>query len=210
MIFSAFKIKRLSPAINDAHVWSASYTLQEADLIDLNYNARITVFDLAGNQKTTTDGTNFIFGEPVDYPLTLKPGWNLISIPVKSISTVDTLFQDHPTGKIWNWNLNEFEILESSSILRPKIGFWFYAQNHGSILVPGTPIINGEIILQFSWNLIGPTTLPPFDGKITEFDTVLIPQDHFQRPIWAWVETRYKAASHLEIGKGYWVYLEDP
>jgi len=140
----------------------------------------------------------------VEFPMTLKPGWNLISIPLlmDEMLSPDKLFW--PGVTVWS-----FEVSETNSAIRefrhPALfnlhqGYWVYTQKNWDYPIKGKNAPNGVIILQPGWNLIG----------ISENVSMNMVSEKI-RQIWGYEPETGRMVllslnDILKCGKGYWVY----
>jgi hypothetical protein len=135
----------------------------------------------------------------VGFPLELHRGWNLISIPVLNSTSVNDLFGDRIVGGAWGWDGLQLEAVES---LLPKSGYWVYSAVETTVPIAGSAAADLTIPLFSGWNLIGPVANPPYSPLA--FSGVF--NNAYQQPIWSWQHSRFKAATQLFPGHGYWVY----
>ena len=138
-----------------------------------------------------------------DTILTLKKGWNLISIPTSTEQSITELFAEVMTGNLW---YQKDQILQIATVLEPKVGYWLYSRTGGSIEILGEDVGNSADELQNGWNLVGPIGNTVIDSA--NFSAVLHPSCAFREPIWTWNGTRFVSASSLTPGRGYWVFRE--
>lgn len=99
--------------------------------------------------------------------LELKKGWNLVSFPYKSISTLS--LKDENIKAIWGYNEKWFaysndqnysNILIKNNIallkkLEPSKGYWIQAKKDFKINSTFSPIFENSISIKKGWNLIG-------------------------------------------------------
>ncbi len=100
------------------------------------------------------------FAAPAHHQLGLSSGWNLISTPVVTPSSVVEIFGvgrgTATTGMIYKWDGFAYE-----AAFNPEQGYWLFSP-HGSTTESfvGLPA-NGVVEMTSGWNLIGPVTNTP-------------------------------------------------
>ena len=108
---------------------------------------------------------------------TLKPGWNLISVPVEPEVTnaLAVLGNSLPQLNVYQLFSGQFYPSESADI-QSGIGYWVYVANNTEIDITGIPVPldeNIEVPLTPGWNLIG----NPFDSSLLWGDNILVKTD---------------------------------
>ncbi len=150
---------------------------------------------------------------PQEFALSLKSGWNLISIPLTPAeSTAARVFykkyvitstrQDPNSiikGQVWTWENNSLTIATS---LEPYHGYWVFTDSNTNLLVLGYPVTETSITLDAGWNLFGPVTQfnSPYSAPAINADILY------------WSDNRFVpvpptgVTSILAPGKAYWIY----
>ena len=77
--------------------------------------------------------------------INIKRGWNIISIPAKTDTTVDGLFGHLIRGRIWRVVGQHVEPLAANSILDTKTGYWLYSEIPDIVSLDG-----GSVVSQFA------------------------------------------------------------
>ena len=128
--------------------------------------------------------------------LQLNPGWNLLSTPVISLQTLESIFDDIKTGAAWFWNGKQFEIAQGDKPLNAERGYWVNSELGGSTQLIFGLFTDGLIQLQSHWNLVGPVGSQTSPQNVTTVMEWNSEQQHFQRP----------AEGMLNRGQAYWIY----
>lgn len=129
----------------------------------------------------------------------LEPGWNLISMPVLTTSTVADIFGD--INGIWRWDGTVFVHLEPDHVLAARSGLWVFNGGTEAILsaeFSGAPPVTAIVLDANSRNLLGPAT-----------DT-LRPTENVTAEVWTF-DDRFitvPVGTMLDVLRGYWIYSE--
>jgi hypothetical protein len=105
------------------------------------------------------------------FPIDLKPGINMISIPfIPNNNSIDYLFEDvlsnirriysyNPTTSMWEVYIPGQSSLSSLKTIEPRKGYLVFMKNQGSITISGNVSYNDETTPEINavpgWNLIG-------------------------------------------------------
>ena len=164
--------------------------------------------------------------DPVDITsLTLKAGWNFISIPKTLASgnnTAAALFAHLDTANhkplAYDANVSRWTLLNGDDTLRPLIGYWIYANTTTQIPLTyqNTPAVPGSMHLYPGWNAIGLASdyaIPAGNYLATLSWTTLLPWN-LSAGIWepAVINGGIGANSPERIlipGNGYWLYVTE-
>ncbi|MFT5127480.1 MAG: hypothetical protein ACI8W8_001083, partial [Rhodothermales bacterium] len=144
----------------------------------------------------------------VAYDLTLRPGWNLISMPIQPLHDVSRTFGDFDIHRAFSWNGSEFALVTT---LEAGGGYFLFHRGRSSVTITirGATSLDSSRQLANNWNLAGPISDPPFAPRPAA-DT-MVPFDRLLTDsIWTWTaRTRnYKQwADDLESGVGYWMFV---
>ena len=85
----------------------------------------------------------------------LQPGWNLVSIPLLSLQSLDDTFGDSISGPVWGWNGEQFESTAGEMPLNPERAYWINSEGGGNANpLNGLPT-DGLIRLNRTWNFVG-------------------------------------------------------
>ncbi|NOY82359.1 MAG: hypothetical protein GXP31_15270 [Kiritimatiellaeota bacterium] len=155
------------------------------------------------------------FGRAVDFPFTvagavstldaefeLRPGWNLISLPLSPYPETDpeVIFAGVKQGPVWTWNA-QLQTFEIATVLEGKRGYWICGPGTRAahVAVSGTVLPDGIVRLAHAWNLVGAIL-----GAGAQVD---VPPG---RSTWGWDGRQYRPANVLDYAKGYWMYCPIP
>jgi len=144
--------------------------------------------------------------------LHLKPGWNLVSLPLTPLDhSVNEIFSRANLlaggrggdtvhlGPVWRWNDGKYQI---TTELTPLEGVWLFATEDSTLVVEGTAVEATDRQLFKGWNLAGPPVAmpPPADARL---------QDRW----WGHCRERQELFApdpELEPDHGYWLYAREP
>ncbi|MCK5804369.1 MAG: SUMF1/EgtB/PvdO family nonheme iron enzyme, partial [Lentisphaeria bacterium] len=90
----------------------------------------------------------------VDIPV--QAAWNLISVPIESVSVRDLMDPGPGPLVFWTWDRLNAAYVQTDTIA-PHSGYWFYAKTAGALRVKGMEVPDDEIPTRVGtgWNLIG-------------------------------------------------------
>lgn len=131
--------------------------------------------------------------------ISLKPGWNMFSVPVNTTLNVnDIKTQCGTTNPIWRYNSSS-SLYESAAQVQPGYGYWLKVSNNCYIQVSGNNIERLPE-LKTGWNQVG-----AFSQSVN-FNDVKGNCNVLGGP-WKYspVTLRYELASILDPGYGYWM-----
>ncbi len=131
--------------------------------------------------------------------ITLKKGWNLISIPVKPLNnTVEAIFGQLDFYSIWTWNPTA-KMYEKPTVIEPGKGYWILVENDTSIIISGLLIEETEVPLKTGWNLIGSIYAPntAYMGDVQTF--------YGKVYIWNAEKRMYEIVDSIPMGMGAWI-----
>jgi hypothetical protein len=169
-------------------------------------NAGITKFwcssDCKVNKKDCTDyGTNYhcSYGEciPPGKWMTIKAGWNMISLSAGSTLTADSIKAScGPGARIWHYD-SYSKIFGEVTKAEPGLGYWVRSSYDCSVQLTGNDIqsIPG---LKAGWNQIGSFSQTVIFNNVKGNCNVL------SGP-WKYLSGRYEIATSLEPGYAYWI-----
>jgi hypothetical protein len=138
------------------------------------------------------------------FPLILRRGWNLFSLPVQPNSLqVHDLLPRSPVGFCIAWSDTHYV---ETSALECHTGFWTYSLTGDTMEVGGAPLTSFTVDVtgvpegQYRWKLIGSLTQP---GAVLTAN----PPDAIASPFYllTYDGERYAFASSIEPGFAYWV-----
>ena len=175
-----------------------------------------------GWNDTGTTGCSFSCSH---YILHLKPGWNLVSIPIQPTSTSLWHVLDPIQGKfdkvfaykgrwiykalydeVWYGDLDKIE---------SGTGYWIYANDEVNLTVYGY-LPDKNISLGKGWSLIGwlsNETVPVVDALVSINDSYNKVFTYAQGMGWVYKALYdgiwYGDLSDMEPGRGYWIYMKE-
>jgi len=135
------------------------------------------------------------------YPLSLKVGWNMVSLPlIPDNYSVDSIFGSISTLEtlpVVTWEFPSFVEVE---VVEPKIGYWVFTPADTTINVTGKLIINTTLNLKGGWNMVG--TMGFENLNISE-----IPNQVPQRHAVTWIAPSFVETNIIEPGKSAWIFV---
>jgi outer membrane protein assembly factor BamB len=173
-------------------------------------------------------GRIYCFGNyvapPTDY-LTLKKGWNLISLPFIQqeqnlydvLSPINGMYDAvqwyDPTDSDDHWKHNKIgkPVGNDLSMLNESMGFWIHITNSGDTIFEynGTQPTKDQVIsLQPGWNMVGYPSLSNYN-RTDGLNNLIF--DNQIDGIWSYdsVDHRWEQmgeSNHFEVGKGYLIH----
>ncbi|UCG69845.1 MAG: PKD domain-containing protein, partial [Thermoplasmata archaeon] len=162
------------------------------------------------------DGEYFsiVFKEIDNYPLDLRSGWNLISLPMTPENpSRQTIFPEAIAVYYYDPVERIYIYVEETDEMKPGLGYWILDDQEKICKIYGDPVTHYSssehldgLQLYNGWNMIGAlsgaTTISLSSGEIRavyEFD----PNDGYDQP--QSVDIHSNSAQYLEQGKGYWI-----
>jgi hypothetical protein len=142
--------------------------------------------------------------------LTLRQGWNLISLPLEPDLTDPAELLRHPNGggpcytsPIWYFDATA-QRFRRATAMTAKLGYWLYCpdelgpplERDGFAPAPGQPLVAG-------WNLVGPTGAGATCPLPRQDDGARFPSGC----IWHWNGDAYEPPPEnlLRAGAAYWI-----
>ena len=132
--------------------------------------------------------------------ITIKEGWNMISVPLKAPITCDRRFEF-----IYTWDAVNKTYVEVTSF-EPGKGYWVLSEEEINVTFTGSEELSEyEINLTKGWNLIGTI--------IYKVDLSTLPATVQEKilAVYTWDPEKgdYVDTKTLEPGKAYWILVED-
>ena len=149
------------------------------------------------NDSPASSGSVYLFSSSQTCTsVPIKPGWNLIGLPCRVKNQASAgLYPDHTPGLIYSYDGS----YQTEQALQHFQGYWAHFLDADTILIPGSPLVEGKIELQEGWNLIsGP-------GYEYPIDAMADPGDIISGSIFTY-DSGYRESDVLMPGKGYWIY----
>lgn len=144
--------------------------------------------------------------------LNVKPGWNLLSLPVDptgdtstEILFVDSDQQPFYLGSVWKWDaINKcYQPVED---LSSGYGFWVYATEEHTVAIAGALPQATDEILEPGWNLCG------VKGPSTQCQVKRASGESFSNStMWIWDNNTYQNPFENIIlrGEGFWLFVNE-
>jgi hypothetical protein len=139
------------------------------------------------------------------FDLRLKPGWNLISVPLLPVDNNPAAVLRNPRpGPVWSWQQGRFAAAE---MMEPLQGYWVYCGDSepDGMKIVGLSLRDTWREFPAGWNLVGTGGLPSGGNLKTPLRT--IPEDAGGGQAWNCRVGSYQPVAELESGIGYWIYL---
>ena len=190
------------------------YTLMFQTILDWETPSNQSIM-ISSGQKTEAIGTYAPIEIPTElFTLTIKSGWNLVSVPVDPINnTVDNVFLGKHHGKVWYWNGVSMDAVD---IIEPGNGYWVYrAGVETAITIQGEDISEETVVsLGSDWNVVGPI-VGPDAGAVYNPVSFPLPPQMFDNvgfivfPAWYWDGSIFRVATQLNPGFGYFIFVDE-
>ena len=127
------------------------------------------------NDAMASDLFELTVGKSISFSLSVKKGWNLISLPLQTESTIDELFGANVVGNVWRWaGRQEFVPVLPRSILAPRLAYWIYFMDNDTVTVRGADLVNDQISLTDRWNGIGRVITPDSNLDAVNINDLLV------------------------------------
>jgi photosystem II stability/assembly factor-like uncharacterized protein len=147
--------------------------------------------------RTTTGGF------PASRLVTVRAGWNLVSLPLRLTSCMcDSVF---PTSISGAFVFNPQGGYCSTDPLVNGVGFWIKFPADSSILLTGEPVTCDTIELSTGWNLVGSISEWVWTPNITQDPPGILYDNEFYQ-----YNGTYSSTNNLFPGYGYWVRAREP
>jgi hypothetical protein len=136
----------------------------------------------------------------VGFQLSLKAGWNMVSIPVTPADNSTSVVFPGVVG-VFTWNATDGSYYEPE-VIDPEQGYWVAVTEDTTITVNGTPVDTWTTDIKAGWNMIGSANMTvsiadPNDNP----DSSVIPPAYWWDP----EGKSYVVTTDVEPGKGYWI-----
>lgn len=132
--------------------------------------------------------------------LAYAAGWNIISVPVKTLDSSVVGLYPGATSSAYSYN-NGYTAVTA---LSPGRGYWLKFPVAETLHVCGTAVSPRDVSFGTGWSMIGPFDLDVPVSSISTTPTGLVTSDFFG------YSNGYQSAVTLQGGKGYWVKLSQP
>jgi uncharacterized protein (TIGR02145 family) len=138
---------------------------------------------------------------PVNVQVTIKQGWNLISVPVNVPDARKSILFPSAVSSAYAYQ-NGY--ITKDTIVN-GIGYWLKFQEDGNITVYGEDVYTDTFTVKQGWNMIGSISLPvPINTIISE------PSENINSKYFGFTQgVGYEETDAIQSGKGYWVKVKD-
>jgi hypothetical protein len=136
----------------------------------------------------------------VGFPLFLKAGWNMVSIPFEPIDNSTSAVFPGVAG-VFTWGATSKSYYEPTIIV-PERGYWVAVTEDTTIIVCGAPIETWKTDIEAGWNMIGSVNaIASIADPDDDPDGSVVPPAYWWDPM----QRQYVTTYDVEPGKGYWV-----
>jgi len=174
-----------------------------------NYRAWSRVEDYLGADVWSTDSltataTTDVEPDPVDFSITLQPGWNMVSVPLwLPDMSVSQVFPGAVAVYTWNPVSKSYTTPDD---VTPEQAYWVAVTSLTNLDWHGVPVSAWDSPIAMGWNMIGSVYS---NGEPVAVESLgEAPSGSILRnAIYHWnpVSKSYEAATYIESGKGYWL-----
>ncbi len=159
-----------------------------------------TLFDgtlITSSMETPLLGVNKLKDQPpTESGFHLRRGWNLISLDLQPAKPSPTdIFAGHP-GPVSVWSYENGHYIRPAA-MEPGRGYWVYSTADRTVRYDGSFESNALRTLQPGWNLVGPLASRDAFQNRADVTSVL-----------SWNLQDYQTNSHVESGRGYWIFMD--
>lgn len=206
------------------------FSLALINLDEGEYELLYTAVDDLGNEIEVE--FDFEVVERSEYELSLRPGWNLISLPgTPSDPSIDSVLPDSmKASTILSWRDGAFEVNERQSDgtwdpsggvteIVAGLGYWVLTTAFEDIetLIPerSPATILPTVAIVGGWNLIGVVDLAqgdagdPLDGDADDYFSSIDQKVVYGFDTETTTFTKVKGTDKVVLGKGYWVWADE-
>lgn len=182
-------------------------------------NNSITLTSSATDANATSD-TALAPNNAANLQISLKRGWNLISLPVQQAQTaVGAILSTLSYNKVWgysgaNWLLYDPADPDFSDLtaMTAGAGYWIYMSNPVTFQVRGS--IAASIPLNAGWNLVGYAAISPANttAATSGISTKLEKVWGYSNGSWLLYDPAdpdFSDLTTLEPGNGYWLKMKE-
>ena len=159
-------------------------------------------FPLEGSGPAPTEARFLLLLDSLrPYTFDLLPGWNLLGMPMQPApDAANRLLAEGMVQALWEWLPgNTFTVPER---LRDKRGYWVLVPEARTIELPGTPVPDTAVRLDYGWQIVAPVAAAPSPWAVPDVY------------VWGWdgAARRYVPVISTDLnptpcvpGTGYWV-----
>ncbi len=132
----------------------------------------------------------------ITYSMTVKPGWNLISLPVSVYTSSKNNLFPSSTSNAFYFTGTQYAYDLS---LREKVGYWLKFDSSETFSLYGKPRTADTVNVSSGWNLIGGTGIDVLTSNV-----ITVPAGIIQTPFYGY-DRRYLPLDTLKSSGGYFV-----
>ena len=143
--------------------------------------------------------------DPIDFDITLKSGWNMVSVPLaldSEHSLPSQVFPDIEAIYTWSPDTKSYTV---PPVIEPARGYWVAVVAGKTITVTGIPVSAWGSPISAGWTMMGSvhSTEPVAVSSLGEAP----PGSILSNAIYKWdpVSKSYTSADTIEEGRGYWL-----
>ena len=134
---------------------------------------------------------------PINITLKLYTGWNLISIPIRTLnSNIDQLFNNRGIVA-YTWNNFQRKYITTNKF-EPGRGYWIFSNQNITLTIIGEEIIDLKLNLSRGWNLIGSINI---EGQIELIEGEIFKYIY----VWNSIKHKYQALNIIPTNHGAWI-----
>jgi hypothetical protein len=168
-----------------------------------SYAVRGTIGQAVAESSFSTNyklGSGYWYPAQVGFQLSLKAGWNMVSVPLNPVDNSTSAVFPGVAG-VFTWNATSRSYYEPE-VIDPKKGYWVAVTENTTITINGTPVDTWTTYIKAGWNMIGSVAAnssiaDPDDDP----DGSIIPPAYW----WDSESKSYVLATDIDPGKGYWI-----
>jgi hypothetical protein len=171
--------------------------------ISASYGLRGTIGQAVAERSFSTSyglWPGYWYPARVGFQLSLKAGWNMVSVPVTPAdNSTGTVFPE--VAGIFTWNATSRSYYEPT-VIEPEKGYWVAVTENATITISGALIETWTTDIKAGWNMIGSVaTNSSIADPNDDPDGSVIPPAYWWDP----ESKSYVVTTDIEPGKGYWV-----
>jgi len=148
----------------------------------------------------------FAFLSAVEVDLSLKAGWNMVSVPVVADNmSAGAVFPGVDAVYRWDPGSKSYTV---PATIEPEVGYWVAVSSDRTISVTGEPLTEWTSGISTGWNMIGSV----HGGSVSFSTPDDDPDGSVEGFVYWWDPTTksYVYGTTVETGKGYWAACTAP
>ncbi|MBM2825457.1 MAG: LigC protein [Dehalococcoidales bacterium] len=194
-------LKAKSQTENITLTWDASSIPSD---LSAYMNTGASVIDMKAQNRVVLGFGDYSIlisvGKEVSIQITLKAGWNMVSLPVVPASTAyKSVFPSALVVYTWNPATKAYS---SVANLEPAKGYWVAVTSDTVATVTGVPVFSWTTSVKAGWNMAGSVLgTVSFTAPNDDPDASVLAFNYWWNP----TSKSYAYGTTIEAGKGYWV-----